>query len=139
MKIYSLFLKMPEKIRFLICGGVNTVLGYLLFASLYLMLKDTMPNWAIVFIVYLFGTLISFVNFKLFVFKSSASWKMQYSRSLITCAVLYFVNIFLLYLLTDVFGVAALVAQAMVLTVLAICSYLMHKYFSFSQVRFFKK
>ncbi len=139
MRIYSLFLKMPEKIRFLACGAINTALGYLLFIILYLILNEIMPNWAIVLIVYLLGSVISFVNFKLFVFKSSANWKMQYLKLSITCLTLYFGNIALLHLLVSVFGIAILIAQAMALAVLVICSYLMHKYFSFSEVRFFKK
>ena len=127
----KLFLRLPEKIRFLFCGGFNTVAGYLLFVLLYLVLKNTLPYQIILFIATFLGTIISFTSFKLLVFQNDGSWKHQYCKTLVSYLMLYFLNIIMLYFLIEVFNLSVLFGEAIVIIILAICSYILHKHFSF--------
>jgi len=122
-----------QRIRFLAVGGVNTVVGYLIYAVL--------AQWVFqnVFLGYLISLAISyaisitlaFVLYRRFVFVVKGNVFVDFLRFVSVYAVSILANAVALPFLVEVFGMNPLIAQAIVLVVTTIISFLGHKHFSF--------
>lgn len=122
-----------QRIRFLMVGGVNTVVGYAIFAALtYWVLADVPFGYLISLIIsYAIAITLAFVLYRRFVFPVKGNVVRDFLRFVSVYAVAIGANILALPALVEVVGLHPLPAQAIVLVVTTILSFVGHKYFSF--------
>lgn len=114
---------------FLVTGGVNTVVGYLIYAFGVVALNLSY-FWAVV-LSYVVGVSFSFATFRAFVFTAGERSFRSYPRFILTYVFLLGVNILALHVLVDLAGVGKLLAQALAIPVCAALSFLINRFFVF--------
>lgn len=129
--LLSIFFKLPEKVRFVLVGGFNTIFGFSFFALLYSFLyKDT--HYLIILILSNFvSIMVAFFMLKFFVFKTKCNYLGELFRCFITYLTIFFLNSGLLYLLVDLFNQHVIISQFFITIAIVILSYMGHKHFSF--------
>lgn len=113
-------------IKFLIVGGVNTIVGYSLFATFILL--GVASGTALIAAIGL-GTIFSFASTGRVVFKSSTATLLP--RFVVVYGGQCVVNLALLRLLENV-GIPSLLAQAMLLPFMAILTFVGLRHFVFN-------
>lgn len=131
MSLFDHFLRLPEKIRFLFVGGINTAMGYGVFTGLYLAFGDRQNYLLVLVFSFLISASFAFLNLKYFVFLSKGRIKQQYIRTLISYGITLGLSLFFLWVFVDGFKMPILLSQALNILIIAIITYLIHKYFSF--------
>ncbi len=134
----NIWFKFPQKLRFLLVGGFNTVFSYAVFFSLYWLFsnlniwnfdKIIVSNAALV-VQYCITINLSFITMRYYVFQSHGNWKTELLKAWSVYVSLLFINApvisFLIWL-----GIHPLLAQALYLTFSTIITFLLHKYYSF--------
>lgn len=133
MRTFLQRLSADQRVRFLAVGATNTVVGYGLYAALTIWVFATAPfgYLASLIISYACAVTLAFVLYRRFVFVVTGRVAGDFVRFLSVYAVSIGINILALPLLVEVLTVPALVAQAVILVVTTIVSYVGHKLFSF--------
>lgn len=148
LKIYfwaeSIWFELPEKLRFLLVGGFNTVLAYGILNALdwlfgYLNIQyqwnfspELIANAALL-VQYVITINISVATMRYYVFQSNGSWQKEFAKAWSVYIFLYLINAPIMTFLMVVFSLKTWAAQAIYLTFSTICTFLLHKYFSFRQ------
>ena len=119
--------------RFLIFGGINTVIGYGLFALFELFLGKYIGYLGSLYVSYALATILAFYLHRRFTFRASTSGKVvvDFLRFQSVYLVSLLVNTAALPLLVEWFGLKPLVAQAVIVVITTAISYVGHKWFSF--------
>ena len=119
--------------RFLISGGINTVIGYGLFALFELFLGKYIGYLGSLYVSYALATILAFYLHRRFTFRASTSGKVvvDFLRFQSVYVVSLLVNTAALPLLVEWFGLKPLVAQAVIVVITTAISYVGHKWFSF--------
>jgi putative flippase GtrA len=122
-----------ERVRFLIVGGINTVVGYGVFALFELFLGRYIGYLGSLYSSYALATMLAFYLHRRFTFRASTSGKVvvDFLRFQSVYVVSLLVNTAALLLLVVLFGLKPLVAQAIIVVITTAISYLGHKWFSF--------
>lgn len=122
-----------ERVRFLIFGGINTVIGYGLFALFELFLGKYIGYLGSLYVSYALATILAFYLHRRFTFRASTSGKVVVDllRFQSVYVVSLLVNTAALPLLVEWFGLKPLVAQAVIVVITTAISYVGHKWFSF--------
>jgi putative flippase GtrA len=130
-----------ERVRFLIVGGINTVVGYAIFAVLQLTVGHRIGG-AAGYLLSLYGSYVlaiglAFVLHRRFTFKvvSSGSKVLEFLRFSSVYVVSLAINTALLPALVELAGIPPLVAQALSVIVTTLVSYFGHRFFSFRKSR----
>jgi len=122
-----------ERVRFVLIGGINTIVGYGLYALLYLSAGRFIGYLGALYISYVIAIGIAFVLHRRFTFRVSGSGNVFID--LVRFAAVYvfslIVNTLLLPVLIELGHVQPLVAQAAIVIVTTLISYFGHKLFSF--------
>ncbi len=127
-----MFFKLDQKTRFLIVGGWNTACGYLLFVVLYQgMARFGWHYLTAAVLSNLLAVTNAYLCYKFFVFKTRGGYLREYLRFSMTYAGLFVFNLLALPALVAGGHLHPLVAQAVVMAVSVVASYLMHSRFSF--------
>lgn len=120
-----------EKLCYLMAGMWNTVFGYFIGVSMYLLLN---PYLHLIFIA-IFSNLIAitmaFVTYKVFVFRTSGNWILEYLRCYIVYGLNAILGIFCLWLLVSQFGLNIWYAQGISIFITVVISYIMHRRYTF--------
>lgn len=120
-----------RRIRFLIVGGVNTVVGYFLFVSIYLAFGSLIHYSLIVLLAHSVSVVISFLMHKAFVFRYTGAVLKAFIRFNISATISLFSGLFGMVWCVEVWRLSPLFAQAVV-TVCSVCiSFVLHRGFSF--------
>jgi len=127
------FFALPEKIRFLIAGGWNTLVGYLLFMAIYALIGDAVHYLVVLVIAHLLAVMNAIVTLKYLVFRSAAAFWPEYVRGNVSYAGVLAINAGLLWVMVDFAHWPVLMAQAIAVVVVTIGSYFAHKYFTFAK------
>lgn len=127
--VRRLFEKKP--IRYLLAGGWNTAFGYAVGVGLYTVLSDRLHVTIIAAVANILAITMSFLTYKLFVFKTKGNWLLEYSRSYLVYGSMALLSIVLLWGLVDYLGINIWYAQALVILLTVGVSYLGHKFFTF--------
>lgn len=128
LKIYNFWIKIPEKIRFLLVGGYNTVVSYVLY--MFLVYVEMEPQVAL-FLSFIISSVNSYLTQKFFVFLTRGDYIKEYIKCLSTWIGGYVFNAILLFVFLDVCGINAYIAQLICLIILTLYSYCFLKYFAF--------
>lgn len=120
-----------EKARFLIVGAVNTGIGYLSFATLYLALGTALHYMAIAALAHCVAVSMAFLLQRRLVFRSSAPWRPEFVRYNISVLGVLAASMAGLSLLVSGLGLHPLAAQAAITSGSVLVSYFSHRRFSF--------
>ena len=130
LKIYRWWMTWPQKIRFLLVGGYNTVFSYLLFAGLLWVFNGQYEQLALA-LSFALSSINSFWTQKIYVFASKAPAWPEFIKCLGTWGISYGLNAGLLWGFVDGIGINAYIAQIIILVILTIFSWIMLKHFAF--------
>ena len=124
-------IRSDERARFVVIGGLNTVVAYGLFAAFEL--ASGGHYLLSLALSYLLATILAFVLHRRFTFGVSgrAGVVADFLRFESVYVVMLALNAVLLPLLVEVAGWGSLPAQAAIVVVTTVVSYLGHKFFSF--------
>jgi putative flippase GtrA len=122
-----------QRVRFLAVGGFNTVLGYLTFSALTLWVFHEMRLGYLLSLVcsYAIGISVAFVLYRRLVFKVHGQVVRDFVRFVTVYAVSIGINAVVLPVLVEVAGVPPVVAQAVVVLITTLLSFVGHRTFSF--------
>ena len=127
------FQKIPEKLRFLLVGGFNTVFAYAVYALLLLVLK--LPYLLALIVQYFITVNVSIATMRYYVFQSKGDMIKEFLKAWSVYIGLFFANSFGLAFLVEICKIDELWAQGIYLTFSTIVTYILHKYFSFKKKR----
>lgn len=122
-----------KPLRYLLAGGWNTVFGYATSVGLYALLADKLHITLIAGIASIVSISMSFLSYKLFVFKTSGNWLIEYGRSYLVYGGMSIFGIILIWIFVDFFGWKMWYAQLPVMLITVGTSYLGHKFFTFKK------
>lgn len=130
-KIENLWFTWPQKLRFLLVGGFNTVFSYGLFVLMVAGLG--IPYQAAIAVGYVISTNVSIFTMRYYVFRSCGNLRREYAKAFGVYLATMFLNYVFMYLTVDVWSVNEILAQGIYTVIITVFTYLMHKYFSFRQ------
>lgn len=130
--LFSIWMRFPEKVRYVLVGGYNTVFSYALYALLLWGGLNRYPQLALL-ISFSLSSVNSFWTQKIYVFHTHGNAWREYIRCLMTWGISYILNVLLLagFLMLDL---NPYVAQFLALFIITINSYLLLKYIAFRKV-----
>ena len=120
-----------EKIRYLLAGGFNTLVGYSIGVGLYKALESNLSIVWIGVISNIVSITASFLSYKTLVFKTKGMWLAEYMKSYIVYGGIAIIGIFFLWVFVDKMKMSIWLAQALVLGLTVIFSYLGNSRFTF--------
>ena len=137
--VEKIWFRLPQKLRFLLVGGFNTVFAYLVLNLLNILFgvlfKDifspvVIANIALV-IQYILTINVSFVTMRYYVFQSHGRWVHEWMKAWSVYIFLYLINAPVLTFMMTVLGWSTWLAQGVYLIFSTIITFLLHKYYSF--------
>ena len=120
-----------RKIRFLVAGAINTIFGYATGVALY---KLLVPPVNLIFVIIAANVLsitFSFLTYKIFVFRTSGRWLVEYCRAYLVYGGIALLGILLTLFFLQILGLSIWLTQALVSIVAIVVSYISHKRFTF--------
>jgi len=122
-----------EKARFLVVGGVNTVVAYGLFVLFQLTVGDRIGYFGSLYLSYALAILLAFVLHRRVTFRVRGQRMIvvDFLRFVSVYAVTIVINTVALPLLVEVAGLHPVLAQALCVIVAMVISFVGHKRFSF--------
>lgn len=129
--IENIWFIVPEKIRFLLVGGFNTLTAYLLFVF-FIEIVNLHYVYALS-CMFIINVNISILTMRYYVFRSHSNLLKEYFKGWNVYIFLLGLNYAGLYLLIDVLKIREIIAQAIYLVFSTIVTYLIHKYITFSK------
>ena len=142
----KLWFTFPEKLRYLLVGGFNTVLAYSVLNFLdwffgkinemYMLgaTAEVVANAALIF-QYIITVNVSVMTMRYYVFRSNGNWKKEFAKAWSVYIFLYLINAPIMTLLMVVFDLRTWAAQGIYLIFSTIITFILHKYFSFRKVK----
>ncbi len=141
----NLWFSFPEKLRFLLVGGFNTVVAYSMLTLLdWLFNKvNIFYGWgfpevgvanAALIVQYVITINLSFLTMRYYVFRSHGDWRTELAKAWSVYIFLYLINAPIMSFLMLMFDLQAWQAQAIYLTFSTIVTFLLHKYYSFRKL-----
>lgn len=142
----NIWFKFPEKLRFLLVGGFNTVFAWSVFAALNWLFTSINEGFAWNFSDILVANAalivqntitinVSFITMRYYVFCSRGNFWKEWTKAWSVYILLYTVNAPCISFLIWAFGLNALLAQAIYLIFSTIVTFLLHKYYSFRKTK----
>lgn len=131
-KLFAIWMRFPQKIRYLLVGGYNTVVSYALYVLLLWLMGGLHEQLALLG-SFLLSSINSFWTQKIFVFGTKGHARWEYIKCLMSWGASYTLNVVLLAVFVDGFHMNAYMAQFIALILVTINSYLMLKRFAFKE------
>lgn len=129
-KIKGLWFNLSDKIRFLLVGGFNTGVSYLIFSVFCLCLGEQFYQVSLAS-AWIITSVISFTTQRLLVFNVQGNLFRQYLKCCMTWFGSYLINAMLLELLVTKVQLNVYIAQIFATFVSAVFTYIMFKIFAF--------
>ena len=135
----KVWFRFPQKVRFLLVGGFNTVLAYVVLNLLNLLFgiyfKDSfslvvIANAALV-VQNILTINVSFITMRYYVFQSHGPWVQEWLKAWMVYLFLCLINSPVLTFMMVVFGWPVWLAQGVYLIFSTIITFFLHKYYSF--------
>jgi phosphoglycerol transferase len=131
VKRVALRLIADQRVRFLLTGATNTVVGYLFFASIQFTVGRYITYDGSLILAQLLSSAIAFVLYRRFVFRVDGNLFIDYLRFQTVYIIPILINLFVLPVLVEGLRWNVYIAQAVITIVSAVISYIGHRYFSF--------
>jgi putative flippase GtrA len=122
----------PLATRYLVAGVWNTLFGYAVFALLVAWLASRMHYLLLGVFANVLAITDAYVVHKIFVFRTKGHYLREYMRYYVVYGTTAVCGLALLALIVDGFGLNLYLAQACVLAVQIVVSFVWHRQFSFS-------
>lgn len=122
-----------RQFRYLIAGGWNTIFGYAVGVGFYLLFSNSFHIVVIAVMANVLAITMSFLTYKLFVFRTHGQWMHEYLRTYVVYGGMALISVFILWLLIDGLEMTIWVAQGVTMISTVILSYLGHKHFTFRE------
>jgi len=123
--------KHEDKIRFLLAGGWNTLVGYATFIALYFLFNKYIHYMFLVIFANILSISNAYISYKFFVFRTKGNYLKEYLRFYVVYSFSIAVNIIIMPILVEIFRIHPIMAQGLMVFITMIISYIGHKYFSF--------
>lgn len=123
--------RLPQQVRFLVAGGINTVVGYLVFSGLYVLLHQHVHYLVIGILAQAVALTSAFIVYRRLVFLSNDGWIATFIRFNLSQLVAFGGGLAGLYLFVRFGHLPPLIAQAIVILLTVMLSYALHRYYSF--------
>jgi putative flippase GtrA len=120
-----------QKVAFLLVGATNTAIGFGFFVAFQYTIGQLWGYLATLAFAHVFSVLCAFVLYRTFVFKVRGHVLRDLARFEVVYLVSLGVNFILLPIGVEVFGLAPIAAQALIVFVTTIISFVGHRSFSF--------
>jgi putative flippase GtrA len=120
-----------ERVRFLAIGGINTAVGYGTFALIQWSIGEFVGYIVSLLIAHLLTSLLAFSLYRVVVFRVHGRMVVDFLRFQVVYIVPLAANILALPLLVSVLNWNVYLAQAVIVVVSTVISFVGHKYFSF--------
>ena len=120
-----------QEIRFVVVGAYNTAFGIAVYLLLFGLLENHFHYMLLLTVNYVLGTLNGFLAYKFLVFRSSAGYFWEYLRFNTVHLAGIVVNYIALPILVEIVRLTPFAAQGMIIAVLIVMSYILHKHFTF--------
>lgn len=134
--LIKLRLTHSKKIKFLVAGAINTLVGLTTYPLLYFFLSPLRFGYiTILFVAQLFCISFSFVTNKYFVFKTKGNIKSEYSKFFTFHAIYFLINIIALPMMVEIFKLNPMVAQVIFSLLIIITSFYWHSYITFNALK----
>lgn len=127
----QLWWRLPQKIRFLVAGGYNTLFGYLVFALLFLLAGRRVHYLVIGAFAHVIALTSGFMVYRWLVFLSRNVWYQAFARFFVSQLATFGAGIAGLYGLVAFGHFQPLLAQAVVTCLSVILTYTLHRHYSF--------
>ena len=132
-KIFAYWFKLNKKLRFLLVGGGNTVLSFLIFI---IGISCFQWNYQVVLIItYLLSVNFSILSMRSLVFEGKGNWAKEYAKAAFVYLSLLLLNYAFLFLFIDLFAWNEIVAQFLYTLLATISTFVLHNKFSFSSAK----
>ncbi len=122
-----------RRVAFLIVGAINTAVGFGWFTLFTFTLERWIGYMGVLVLAQIVSVLCAFVLYRKFVFRVRGHVLRDLVRFSMVYVVAFLVNAALLPLLVELVGLHVLLAQALIVFVTTVVSYLGHRYFSFAR------
>lgn len=122
-----------EKIRYLLAGAFNTVIGYFLGVGAYLWLEKWMHIIYISMLANILAITISFLTYKIFVFCTPGNWVKEYLKMYLVYGFTAIIGTLLLWLFVDSCGLNIWLSQGLVLLSVFTFSFFLNRNFTFKR------
>jgi len=129
-ELYDKWCSISDKIRFLIIGGINAGISYIIYAIAIYLIGGAHYQICVA-LQWIISSVFSFTNQKLFVFCTKGHWVKEYLKCCTTWVVSYFVNAVLLEIIIKLFIRNVYIAQIISIFLASIVTYVLFKYFAF--------
>ncbi|MCK9379677.1 MAG: GtrA family protein [Sulfuritalea sp.] len=120
-----------RKLRFLIVGGWNTLFGYLCFYGLYLLAANRVHYLIVTAVAHFINIIQAYVMHRWLVFRSEAKVTNEFLRFNASYIGTFLFGLLAMFLLVEAAALSPLVAQAIVILMNVILSYVLHSRVSF--------
>jgi putative flippase GtrA len=120
-----------EKVRYILIGAFNTFFGYSFFAGLWILGGHSLHYIVVLTISHIISVTNAFFCYRIWVFRKKDGIGGDFVRFNMVYLGAFTFNILVLPVLVEVIHFHPLVAQALVMIVTVVASYLLHRRFSF--------
>jgi len=121
---------LSDKIRFLLVGGFNAGVSYLIYSAFCLILGESAYQIALA-LAWTISSAVSFTTQKFLVFKGNGNWFKEYLKCCTTWFFSYMINAGLLEFIVKVLHLNVFIAQIIATLAAAIFTYILFKKFAF--------
>lgn len=122
---------LPQQLRFLLVGGFNTFLSYVLFILFVAVLQISYQLSLI--IQYILTVNLSIFSMRYYVFRSQRPLGKEYFKAWNTYLSMLIFNYVFLYFCIDILNVNVLLSQTIYVIISTIITFCLHKHYSFRQ------
>ena len=131
--VWNFWFRLPDKMRFLLVGGFNAAVSYLMYVGFVLLLGEA-KYWLSMTLAWIFSSFISFATQKIFVFCTKGNfgvWVKEYAKCVGVWIVAYTINAVMLEVFVRIAEINVYLAQFLAIVCTTISSYILFKYFAF--------
>ena len=126
----NIWFKLPDFIRFIIIGGINAAISYVIFIIAILLLGKGHYQLCVA-LQWILSSVPSYLNQKFFVFCTKGNYIKEYLKCCSTWVVSYFLNAIILELLVRYILENVFIAQLLSIFIVSIVTYILFKVFAF--------
>lgn len=132
VKIWNLWFRFNQKIRFLLVGGFNTAVSYVMFLAFVWLLTPQHYQSALL-LSWIFSSFTSYLTQKIFVWQTPGNYFCEYCRCLLTWSFAYLINAGLLWFLVEQVLLPVWLGQAVSICAVTVFTFVLFKYFAFAR------
>ncbi|WP_026604247.1 GtrA family protein [Methylomonas sp. MO1] len=122
-----------EKIRYLFVGLYNTAFGYGFFAVIWFFLHHDLHYVGLLIISHFVSVINAYLGYRIYVFRVKGRWLKEFFRFNMVYLGAFGFNLIALPLLVERLNLHTLIAQAIIVSITVISSYILHRRFSFKK------